>query len=103
MSDSTIHRLLGHFRTLLEAITVNADRSLSDLPLLTAEERHQLLIEWNESAQANRAGREPASAASAARIPLDGGTTLHDLFEAQHGARPAVSVVCGDERLTYAS
>ena len=48
---SSIERMAGHFQTLLEAIAYQAATAprLSDLPLLTEAERHQLVVEWNES------------------------------------------------------
>ena len=45
----TIRRMLGHYQTLLEGIVANPDQRLSDLPLLTSAERHQLLVEWNRT------------------------------------------------------
>ncbi|MGP8094399.1 MAG: condensation domain-containing protein, partial [Candidatus Sulfotelmatobacter sp.] len=45
----TIRRMLGHYQTLLEGIIANPDQRLSDLPLLTSAERHQLLAEWNRT------------------------------------------------------
>ena len=35
---STIERMLGHFKTLLEGIVANPDQPISELPLLTAPE-----------------------------------------------------------------
>ncbi|MEE8586168.1 MAG: amino acid adenylation domain-containing protein, partial [Acidobacteriota bacterium] len=45
---STIQRLLRHFETLSEAVVADPGRSLTQLPLLSAAERHQLLREWND-------------------------------------------------------
>ena len=45
----TIRRMLGHYQTLLEGIASNPDQRLSDLPLLTTAERHQLVVEWNRT------------------------------------------------------
>ncbi|MEE3716400.1 condensation domain-containing protein [Tumidithrix elongata RA019] len=45
--SSTIARMLGHFETLLEGIVANPDCKISELPLLTPEERQQILHEWN--------------------------------------------------------
>lgn len=44
---STIERMLGHFKTLLEGIVANPDRPIAELPLLTPPEQNQLLLEWN--------------------------------------------------------
>ena len=46
---ATITRLLGHFQTMLEGIVVDLEQHLSALPLLTAAERQQLLVEWNDT------------------------------------------------------
>ena len=46
---STIERMVVHFRTLLEGIIADPDQPISMLPLLTEAERHQLLVEWNDT------------------------------------------------------
>ncbi len=81
----TIRRMLGHYQTLLEGIVANPDQRLSDLPLLTEAERHQLLVEWNpERAEPCLAG------------------CVHELFEKQVERSPdAVAVVLENEKLTY--
>ncbi len=43
---ATIDRLLGHYRTLLDAVADDPERSVADLPLLTLPERQQLAL-WN--------------------------------------------------------
>ncbi len=45
----TISRMLGHFVTLLEAIVTNPQQPIEQLPLLTAPEQQQLLVEWNDT------------------------------------------------------
>ena len=82
---STIDRMMGHLRTLLATAAADPDRRLSDLPLLTAAERHQLLAEWNDTDVAF----EPVTfdqvfAATARRVP------------------DREAAVFGDRRLTYA-
>lgn len=47
---TTVSRMLGHFKTLLEAMASNPDRALSEFSLLTEDERRQLLFEWNDTA-----------------------------------------------------
>ena len=42
---STIKRMLGQFRTLLEAIVLKPEARLSELAILTEAERRQLLVE----------------------------------------------------------
>jgi len=42
-----IDRMIGHFKTLLLGITQDPHQQICRLPLLKAEERHQLLQDWN--------------------------------------------------------
>lgn len=42
-------RILGHVRTVLEAIATDPHRKLAQLPLLDCVERQQLLVEWNQT------------------------------------------------------
>ena len=73
----TIRRMLGHYQTLLEGIVSNPDQRLSELPLLTSAERHQMLVEWNRTEVA---------------YPQD--RCLHELIEEQAERTPeAVAVV----------
>ena len=82
---ATIARMAGHLQTLLEGIVADPEQRLSQLPLLTADERHRLLVEWNTTA-----------------APYPDDQCLHHVFEAQVTRTPdAVAVVCGDESLTY--
>jgi amino acid adenylation domain-containing protein len=83
--DATITRMLGHLKTLLEGMSANPEQQLMDLPLLTAPEQHQLLVEWNNTQ---------------ADYPQD--ACIHQLFEAQVERTPdAVAVVSKDHQLTY--
>ncbi|MGH6884561.1 MAG: MupA/Atu3671 family FMN-dependent luciferase-like monooxygenase, partial [Geminicoccales bacterium] len=47
--DEVVARMLGHLRTLLEGMAAHPQARLKDLPLLTEAERHQLLVEWNQT------------------------------------------------------
>ena len=83
--ESTIHRMAGHFRTLLRGIIADPDRRISDLPLLAEAERQQILVEWHGT-----------------RTDYPRDRCIHQLFEEQAEATPdAVAVVFGEERLTY--
>ena len=46
---ATIARMAEHFQTLLEGIVANPEQRLSNLALLSADERHQILVEWNDT------------------------------------------------------
>jgi len=82
---ATIERMLGHFERLLEGIVAHPKKRVSDLPLLTAAERHQHMVEWNDT------DRE---------YPSD--KCLHHLFEAQVERTPeGVALVYEDQQLTY--
>ena len=45
----TIERMQEHFRTLLEGIIRKPQQRLSELPLLTRAEQHQILYDWNHT------------------------------------------------------
>jgi amino acid adenylation domain-containing protein len=82
---TTIRRMINHFGILLEAIAANPERRLSELPLMTASERRQLLIEWNKTEREFPAPK-----------------CLHRLFELQAERVPeATAIVSEQERLSY--
>jgi amino acid adenylation domain-containing protein/non-ribosomal peptide synthase protein (TIGR01720 family) len=82
---STITRMTGHLQTLLSAIVENPSQRVGELPLLSAAERHQLLVEWNDTQS---------------EYPLD--KCIHQLFEQQVEKTPdAVAVVFEEQQLTY--
>ena len=83
---ATIERLSHSFETLLSGIVACPEARFWDLPLLSEEERGQLLVRWNDTA---------------APVPEPG--TIHALFEAQAERTPgAVALVFEGEALTYA-
>ncbi len=47
--EATIDRWLGHYMTLLEALSTDANQRVSMLPLLTKSEEHLLAVEWNNT------------------------------------------------------
>jgi len=82
---STIARMQEHFQILLEGIIANADTRLCELPLLSDRDRHQLLIEWNNT-----------------QVDYPKDSTIHQLFEEQVERSPdAIAVVFEDKQLTY--
>ncbi|HST61912.1 MAG TPA: amino acid adenylation domain-containing protein, partial [Longimicrobium sp.] len=68
---STIDRLLGHYRVVLEAVAADPGRRISTISLLTPAERHQLLAEWN-----------------ATEMDVPARDTVHGLFAAQAARTP---------------
>ena len=83
---ATVRRVLGHLTTVLEAVAATtAERPLRDIPHLTARERREVLLEWNDT-------RSPA--------PLY--ATAHEQFEAQAAATPdTIAAVCEDDWVSY--
>src|SRR5579864_6126138 len=131
---ATVERLLGQLETVLEGLAAPAAAAapaavgalttgsgeqgprLSQLPLLAAAERHQLLVEWNATGD-RFAGVLPADEASAAR-PAHGAAAswdswgargaggswrpIHELFAEQAERTPdAVALVAHEGGLTY--
>ncbi|HCU23861.1 MAG TPA: non-ribosomal peptide synthetase, partial [Deltaproteobacteria bacterium] len=47
--QATIERMIGHFQVLLKGIIQHPEEKISSLPILTEREKHQLLIEWNDT------------------------------------------------------
>ena len=43
---ATIHRVLGQYVNVLEGVAADPERSIVRVPLLSAAERHTLLVEW---------------------------------------------------------
>ncbi len=84
-NPETIYRMGGHFQQLLEGIVADRDQSITQLPLLTPVEHHQLLVQWNSS-QTN----------------FNQNQCFHHLFEALVEENPnAIAVVFEEQKLTY--
>ena len=82
---ATISRMTRHFQTLLEGIVANPEQLLSELPLLTEAERHQLTLEWNNT-----------------QTDYPNNKCIHQLFEEQVQRTPdAIAVEDGSQQLTY--
>ncbi|MFI6553989.1 non-ribosomal peptide synthase/polyketide synthase [Streptomyces griseus] len=81
----TVHRLTAQLARLLRAAVADPVRPVGDLDVLTPEDRHRLLVEWNDTHR-----EVPA-------LPVP------DLFEAQAAATPErVALVHGERVLDYA-
>ncbi|PYQ61977.1 MAG: non-ribosomal peptide synthetase, partial [Acidobacteria bacterium] len=83
---ATVQRLAGHFERLLEGALADPGRPVSELPLLDAGERRQLVEIWNDTA-----------------LPYHDRDTLAALFARQAAATPeAPAVIFAGEALGYA-
>ncbi len=80
-----IRRMACHLQTLIGALVRNPDRSLLQLPLLSAAERQQIVVEWNDT-----------------RTEHGDRRCLHRLVESQVARTPdRIALVFEDQRLTY--
>jgi amino acid adenylation domain-containing protein len=82
---ATIERMAGHWQTLIAEISTTPEREISQLCLLTKAEKHQLLVECNDTE---------------AEYPKT--KCIHQLFEWQALQTPdAIAVIFEDKQLTY--
>src|SRR5262249_24323385 len=82
---ATIQRMLKHFEKMLEEVATDPGVRISEIEFLSATERDQLLIEWNNTTSDS---------------PSD--KCIHQLFEEQAAKRPeAVAIADGDREITY--
>jgi amino acid adenylation domain-containing protein len=85
LDEESVVQMQQGFTAFLQGLVSDPQQHITDLPLLTEQERHRLLVEWN---------------ATHAEYPRD--TCIHQLFEAQVERTPeAVAVVFEDRQLTY--
>ncbi|MFH0965952.1 MAG: amino acid adenylation domain-containing protein [Planctomycetota bacterium] len=83
--DAAAERMLGHWRTLLLALTEKPNQPLADVPILTRAERRMLLTEWNRTEK---------------EYPRH--LCLHHLVETQAAKTPdKIAVLSENERITY--
>jgi len=81
---TTIARMIEHFCILAAGVTEDPDRHLAQLPLLSAAERHHLLVELNDTQR---------------DCPAE---CMVQLFESQAERTPdAVAAVFADQQMTY--
>ncbi|MEV5606564.1 non-ribosomal peptide synthase/polyketide synthase, partial [Streptomyces sp. NPDC052299] len=82
----TAQELSARLVRLVGELVSDPDRRLSSVDVLTADERHRILVEWNETAR---------------EVPT---ATLPDLFERQAARTPdATALVAQDGRVTFAA
>jgi amino acid adenylation domain-containing protein len=83
---ATITRLVGHYQVMLASIVVDPALPLARLPLLTAAERRQLLVDWNAPA------------------PLGSSLVcVAQLIAAQAAARPDAVAIAGAVCVSYST
>jgi len=81
---TTIERLAGHFRNILEEVVMDPDRPVGKLSLV-GEQESRLLTEWN-----------------ATRVPYPRERCVQEVFEEQVGrSAEEVAVVFGEEQVSY--
>ena len=84
-TPETSERMAGHFQRLIEAIADLPEEKIARYPLLSPEERHKILVEWNQTES-----EYPRHAC------------IQELFEEQAAKNPnAIALVFQKETLTY--
>ncbi|ASS75353.1 hypothetical protein CIG75_10355 [Tumebacillus algifaecis] len=84
---ATISRMIAHFENLLRSAAHDAGQRLSELSLLSEQERHQLICEWNQTD---------------VDYPQD--VCLHQLIEERVRKTPAATaLVFGDQTLNFSA
>ncbi len=82
----TIDRWLHHLEVLLEGFVANPRQTVSAVPMLSDSERHQLVVEWNDT-----------------RVEYPRDKCVHQLIGEQAARTPqAIAAVCEGKQLTYA-
>ncbi|MGX0955662.1 amino acid adenylation domain-containing protein [Pseudomonas viridiflava] len=82
---STIERMAGHWRNLLQAMTNDVQQRIADLPLLSTDEREATLQGWNAGLKVYPTGQ-----------------CAHQRFETQASKTPqAIALSLGNEQLSY--
>jgi len=83
---ATIERFAANFLQLLHSVLATPDCPIAQLPILSATERQELLVVWNQTAR-----------------PQPENLCIHQVIEAQAAAHPdASAVVSGSLHLSYA-
>jgi amino acid adenylation domain-containing protein len=82
---NAIVRMSDHFKIFLEEIVFDPSQKISELPLLTEDERHKILVEFNDT-----------------KVDYPKDKCIHQLFEEQAEKTPdAAAVIFGDMVLSY--
>ncbi|MEO7583970.1 MAG: amino acid adenylation domain-containing protein [Ferruginibacter sp.] len=81
----TIERMLVHFNELLKAVTITPGKPISSLPMLTSEEQHELITDFNNTKEIYPDGK-----------------TLIGLFEEQVAKTPNnIAVIFEDRQISF--
>ncbi|OIN46673.1 non-ribosomal peptide synthetase [Pseudomonas azotoformans] len=84
---ATVERMAHHWQRLLHAMIATPDALVERLPMLEADERRQMVVDWN---------------ATATDYPLE--AAVHQRFEAHVALKPdACALVFGAQQLNYAA
>nr|WP_279653823.1 non-ribosomal peptide synthetase [Pseudomonas morbosilactucae] len=82
---STIERMAGHWRNLLEAVAEQPDQRIDEMPMLGANERQQILLDWNDNTSA-----------------FNQTQCIHERIQEQARLNPEkIALISGDDTLSY--
>jgi len=83
--ESTIVRMMSHFKVLLLSVTADPKRKVSEISIMAEEEQYRIVREWN-----------------APYTHHSKGPCLHRLFEAKAEAAPdVIAIVCDGHYISY--
>lgn len=83
--EDTILRIISHFQNLLESFSLNLDQPIANASLLSEQEKHMMLIEWNQTS-----------------IPTPIDRCAHELFEMHALETPdQIAAIFEDQQITY--
>jgi amino acid adenylation domain-containing protein len=84
-TPETIQGLLSHYQNLLSAVCRDPHQPISELPLLSPEERQRLLTTWNDT-----------------RVEFPTASAIHELFESRVAESPdTVAIAYQDQYYSY--
>jgi len=82
---ATIERLMSHYTNVLREIVEKSEKPISELSLLSEEEREQIVVEWNAT------GR-----------PYPQNQRIHQLFAEQAESNPErIALICEGKQVSY--
>jgi natural product biosynthesis luciferase-like monooxygenase protein len=105
--ECTARRIAERFRTVVEAAVAQPSATIAALPVLTDDERREVLVDWSGVAAGGvAAGGVPAGSVPAVGVPADArpDALVHELIAAQVARTPdtvAVVGADGSRELTY--